>query len=806
MLALSLGSDSRAFIAHSPLVNTFIFFCHGIFFHIPLYLTLVTCLTGIELAHAQQINPTNMGVMTPPSATAAAPVNRRVKIIRPNAPRPDEVIVRAVRQEVEGNLRRLRGKVEIETLESLLTADEVDYNEETGEAQARGSVFYKNYDGGDELRCDRADYDVKTESGTFWNVAGTAPFEPDPRPGVLTSTNPFVFEGEWAERLGDKYVLHNGFVTSCKLPKPWWTLRGKTFDIVPGSRAIARNARFQLRGVPLFYSPYFYKSLEKQPRRSGFLMPNIGNSNRRGFILGLGYYWAINRSYDLTYRPQYFSTRGFAHLVDFRGKPTQKSDFNFVLYGVNDKGRVLPDGVTRVKEGGVSISFTGIAELPKGWQGQAWVNYLSSFRFRQGFTETFNEAIFSEVNSVAYATKAWDGYSVTALFERSENFQSVTDDNDKISIRKLPLVEFLSQDRQVKRNWPLWWSFESSGALLRRNQLLYQTRQHMERFDASPRLMGDFGAGLVRFVPSVAVRSTYWGSSFSAPNQVGGQGLVRNSIDADAQVLLPSFARVYQAKGWLGEKLKHVVETRASFRYVNGVDDFRKTIRFDDLELLNDTSEAGVTIANRFFTKKKGITREWASWELSQRRFFDPDFGGSLADGGRNVNRSTALTTGFNFLDRPRNYSPVTSRFRIEPTAGLGITWMADYDPLRGGVTNSSASADGRLGQFFLSAGHNQVRSNQVLSPPANQFRGLIGLGQENQRGWNTALFTLYDYRLGRLQFMNTQVTYNTDCCGFSVQWRRLNFGTRFENQFRYALAISNVGSFGTLRRLERFF
>jgi LPS-assembly protein len=38
------------------------------------------------------------------------------------------------------------------------------------------------------------------------------------------------------------------------------------------------------------------------------------------------------------------------------------------------------------------------------------------------------------------------------------------------------------------------------------------------------------------------------------------------------------------------------------------------------------------------------------------------------------------------------------------------------------------------------------------------------------------------------------------------VQFRRLGFGIRNENQFRVAFAVANIGSFGTLRRQERLF
>jgi LPS-assembly protein len=38
------------------------------------------------------------------------------------------------------------------------------------------------------------------------------------------------------------------------------------------------------------------------------------------------------------------------------------------------------------------------------------------------------------------------------------------------------------------------------------------------------------------------------------------------------------------------------------------------------------------------------------------------------------------------------------------------------------------------------------------------------------------------------------------------VQYQRLSFGTRNENQFRVAFAIANIGSFGTLKKQERLF
>jgi LPS-assembly protein len=240
-------------------------------------------------------------------------------------------------------------------------------------------------------------------------------------------------------------------------------------------------------------------------------------------------------------------------------------------------------------------------------------------------------------------------------------------------------------------------------------------------------------------------------------------------------------------------------------------------VRFDEIELLSDTREADFTITNRFYTKNaQGVVAEVFTWDLTQRRYFDPQFGGALIDGRRNVLLSSASLTGYAFLDVPRGYSPLISTMRVA-VSGVTVDWRADYDPLRNRVVNSTLQANGRRGNYFVSIGHNQVRSVPVgpneeatmlmgLSPNANQIFSLAGFGQENRRGWSAGSMVVYDFTRQVMMFNQAQVTYNTDCCGWSFQYRRFGFGNRNENQFRVAFAIANIGSFGTLRRQERIF
>jgi LPS-assembly protein len=102
--------------------------------------------------------------------------------------------------------------------------------------------------------------------------------------------------------------------------------------------------------------------------------------------------------------------------------------------------------------------------------------------------------------------------------------------------------------------------------------------------------------------------------------------------------------------------------------------------------------------------------------------------------------------------------------------------------------------------------GHSLVKTDPILAPEQDQLRGSVTYGSQNRRGFNAGMSAMYDYREGVLLYSLAQVTYNTDCCGISSQYRRLHYGLRDENQFLVSFSISNLGQFGTLKKQERIF
>jgi LPS-assembly protein len=716
-------------------------------------------------------------------------------------------MIEADRQETHGPWRFLRGRVEIRKEDMVLTADEVDYHEATGDAEARGNVHFSHPGRKEDVYASKFKYNLDTENGVFFNVRGTVASATQAGPGLLTTNEPFYFQGETAHKIKDHYVVFNGWVTNCKVESPWWKFHSPKTTVAPGRYALLQRPVFRLRRVPLFYAPVYYKSLERTPRSSGFLTPNIGNSSRRGRVLGETFFWAINRSYDVTLGGTYFSQRGFSHQITGRGRPTQSSHFDAFWFAMNDRG--IPEGDSRRKQGGRMLSVNGRTDLPRGFRGAVDVNYLSSLEFRLAFTETLSEAIFSEAHSVGYVTKTFSSFSFNAALIRHENFRT-TERDDTVVIRKLPSVEFNSRDHELVRGpLPFWLTLDSAFELLGRRQPGFRTRQLAERIDFFPRLSTKLYWKGFHVTPTFGFHETYYGERLRPDGTVSGEGLRRSARELSVELAPPSLARVFTGPKVLGDRLKHVMEPKVTYRYVAGVPDFDRIIRFDERDLLNNTNEAEISLINRLYRKRDstGEVREILSLELWQRRYFDPDFGGALVAGNRNVLQSTATLTPFAFADAPRSYSPVVTVLRMQPRWNYALEWRNDYDPHRGKLVNSGVTADAFWQLFNVSLGHYAVRSTPLLTPPSNQLRGLVRWGATNKRGWNTGFSTVYDYRQGIMQYATTNVTYNTDCCGFSVEWRRLALGPiRNENEFRLALSIANVGSFGNLKKQERMF
>jgi LPS-assembly protein len=775
---------------------------------------------------------------------------------RPTVP----VTIVADHQEKDGAVYKLSGNIKIDYGIYTFSGDEATYDSDTGDISAEGHLVLEGGTNDEHIEATRGTYNIQEETGRFEHVTGSIGLSfRKGRKAILTGDNPFFFTGRVVEKKGpDHYLVIDGAVTTCELPRPKWQFYSHKVNVEVGGNATIYSTNFRVEGIPVLYLPFATHPVQREPRQSGFLIPNIGRSSTRGFTLGESFFWAISRSMDLHAGAEYFSKRGWAPDAEFRARPTESSFVDLTLFTVLDRG------VRGVKQGGTEAHLNSEDQFAPHLRGVANIDYLTSYVFRLAFSDVFTQAVNSEVKSAAFVSDTAGNLFLNATTRRYQDFQSTTNPSDVITILHAPGFEVTGIDRQLG-SVPLHGTLDASAEGLSRSELNFSTAPLLGRFDVNPAVSLPLlfkGWGLrpelslrdtiytQRLVPSSGIALTDIGSAIS-------NTLNRKSLEGSIELRPPALDRVFTGE-FLGRKWKHVIEPRITYDYVTGVDNFAQILRFDDRDILSDTNEIEYALVNRFYAKrdagdsdecagaqgmpallvgappppthipwertaniaeqpcaKQPSTREVVTWELIQKYFLDPTFGGSLVPGRRNVLTSTVDLTGIAFLTEPRHLSPLISKLRISTGPRNDLEWDLDYDFQFGRVNTSTVLFNHHIGQFTLGAGNAFLHVPGAISSTGqapedikfNQYRAVIGYGSPNKRGFSGAVDLGLDSLLDRVQYGSAQLAYNWDCCGVNVEYRRFSLAqVRNENQFRFTFALANVGAFGNLRRGERLF
>jgi LPS-assembly protein len=206
--------------------------------------------------------------------------------------------------------------------------------------------------------------------------------------------------------------------------------------------------------------------------------------------------------------------------------------------------------------------------------------------------------------------------------------------------------------------------------------------------------------------------------------------------------------------------------------------------------------------------------REVVRWELAQKYFLDPTFGGALIPDERNVFSTTVDLTGIAFITEPRHLSPLVSRLRVETSSRTDAEWDMDYDFQNNRFNANTVLLNYHLGQITMGAGDaflqipTEVATSGSTEPARfNQFRAALGYGAATKRGFSGASSFGYDAEVHKLQFVSTQATYNWDCCGMTLEYRSYTIANvRNENLFRFTFTLANIAAFGSLRHQESLY
>ncbi len=722
-----------------------------------------------------------------------------------------EATLEADQQRQAGGIFSADGHVDVRYQNARLRADHVEYNDKTQVLVATGHVQLDYMT--QHVEADDARYELRTGRGTFHHVRGTFVLQRSPSPTLLISPNPIYFEAEEAERLdSNTYRIRKAWLTVCDPGHPVWKFYAPGATIRLQKSVHLENGNFRVFSVPVLYLPYATFPAEKR-RDSGFLIPEPGHTSQKGSVLSDAVYWAPLDWLDVTLGASYFSRRGWSQKSELRMRPWEDTQLDASYYGVIDRGLAQASGPA-IKQGGHEVKLLFTSLLPGGWRAVADLDQLTSLTFRLAWSDTFTQAVNSEVRNTAFLTNNFRGFSLNVAALSYKNYLSAAPQT-AITLRAAPEVRFSSVDQEFFRRLPVYFSFEAfTGAKHRDDSVtMFQTPDFVARSEFAPTatLPLRFGDWL-DLTSSFTFRSTYYGGQIQG-GAFTSRALNRNTEEFSLDARLPALERV-----WGGEaKWKHVIEPDAVYRYVSGVNQFGRLVRFDEDETLTDTSEIEYGITQRLYRRTRaGGTEEFLTWRVAQKYFFDPTFGGALVPGQPNVFQTLSSLTPFAFADFPRRFSPIVSDLRIEPGKHFDTQFILNYDPVRARMT-----AIGTLlklkpwKESFLTLAHFSVL-NLPLDPPvrppnfeqrSNQIRLLAGYGEPNRRGWNVEGGVSYDFTQQVYQNQIVQVSYNGACCGIGFEYRRFSFGAiRNENQYSLVIRIANLGSFGSQRRQDKIF
>jgi LPS-assembly protein len=500
-------------------------------------------------------------------------------------------------------------------------------------------------------------------------------------------------------------------------------------------------------------------------------------------------------------------------------RPWENAVLEVSYSGVEDRGLPQSGGLPPINQGGHEARLLFTALLPDGWRAVADLDDLSSLTYRLAWSETYVQAVNSEVRNSAFLTKNFRGFSLNIAALSYQNYVNATP-SQFVSLRTAPEVRFGSVDQAPWRNLPFYFSFEAfSDAAHSSNTVTnFSTPNFVERSEIAPAVTVPLHWGAwLDVTPTFTLRSTYYGGQIQNGSFVN-QGFFRNTEELSVDIRPPTIERVWGSSD-SGTKWKHVIEPEIVYNFVNGVTDFSRFVRFDEDETLTNTNEFEYGVTQRLYRRKKdGTAEEILSWKLAQKYFFDPNFGGALVIGQRNVFQTTDALTPFAFASQPYQFSPIVSDLRFEPGKHFDTQFIVNFDPRHGQLT-----AVGTLlklkpyKETFLTLAHFSavnLPTPPQFNPPdfdfeprSNQVRALIGYGDLTRRGMNVTFGASYDLTQHQFQNQVAEAIYNGSCCGIGVGYRKFSFGNiRSENQYLWVFRISNLGSVGTLLRPEKIF
>lgn len=656
--------------------------------------------------------------------------------------------ITAIKQyESENNKIIFEGYVILEYKDIHLQADIIIFDRNNDKLFAEGNVLlvFENQ----HTSAEKMVLNLKTGEATLTNILA---YE-DPSLTLIGSELSKISETDYK---GKEITVHE-----CKQRIPHWSATAKKAHLKFNSWVRMTNFTFKIKNIPVFYLPFFHFPLDRE-RSTGFLFPRIGPNDRKGFYIGNAFFWAINRSNDITFYLDRWWDRGWGEGAEYR-YAIENGSGRFTGFFINDS--LL--GNQWSLNGNINQNF------PKGFQFAGQWDWFSSLEYIQDYENSFSKIARRYKLLRAFLTKNWSYYSFNAIIENQDTlFLS----KNSILTRKMPKISFQRYSQKIF-NTPLFLSLNSSFAHL--GKTILNETIYYERADFYPEFSLPLtGLQWLTFTPSIGIRTTYYSKTLNQQNKITNEDLLRNYIDLSLDLRGPNLSRIYElSESSFTPKIKHTIEPRITYQYIASSSSDNKIINMDEVDYTSEINLLSFAIVNRIFIKKKvGSTEtpwELLSWDISQSYYLDTN--------------STQ-----SFINENK-FGPISSSVRFNPSNNFTTDFRLQYDInlKRISVMNLSNSMRYSNITFNLawnyykygtakSSANNQLRTNLQFSILSNKFNISNGID------FNISTKDLMSFSLGLI--------FNDDCYSIGMEYKRFNIQIREESQINFFLSFPRIG------------
>lgn len=486
------------------------------------------------------------------------------------------------------------GKVEIWQGDRRLTADRVSLNAGTNEAEAAGNVVLVQ--GEDVLQSQKMKIDLDTSRGII--LKGT----------LFLKQQHFYLRGEEIERVGeDTYRVREGSFTTCDGDSPAWRFTGRETLVTLGEYASVRGAAFEVKTIPLLYSPYLFFPV-KTERQSGFLTPGVGFSNVGGPELKNAYFWAISRNTDATFYLDLAPQKGYGEGAEYRyirDKGSLGSFYGYHIREEDDYRQKYTDQLGRPPDRWV-WDLKHEEYFSQTFFAKARLRDFSDRLYLKDYGLTYQDRALEQDYSLISLTKNWER---TSLYGEARRTVDLTQDSNSNTLQYYPLVNFVGLKKQILDS-PFYFNHTSSFGNFYREQGV--TGQLL---DISPQVTLPLKWGnYVEFTSAAGVRGTVY-HSLNGSEETHSRGLWNFTT-----TLASNFYGVFDTELAGLPKFKHLIRPEVTYTYIPNVDQ-QFVPNFDTPVAATNTITYGVTqrlIAKVVDGPQKIRYHEYAYWNVNQ--------------------------------------------------------------------------------------------------------------------------------------------------------------------------------------------